>query len=76
MSNDEQLEQLIQYFFMLTENHLCQQYGVEQSKDMLEVFKTRFRELLDENKDVMPDALSRKHGVNPVFVMALDDALG
>ena len=43
---------------------------------MLEVFKTRFRELLDENKDVMPDALSRRHGVNPVFVMALDDALG
>jgi hypothetical protein len=76
MTNDEQLEQLIQYFFMLTENHLSQHYSVERSKDLSEVFKTRFRELLDENKDMMPDALSRKHGVNPVFVMALDDALG
>lgn len=76
MTNDEQIEQLIQYFFLLTENHLSHQYGVERSKDMSEVFKTRFRELLDENKDIMLDSLGRKHGVNPVFVMALDDALG
>jgi len=46
MSDDEQLEQLIQYFFMLTENHLTHQYGAERSRDMFGVFKTRFRNLL------------------------------
>lgn len=76
MTKDEQLEQLIQYFVMLTENHLTHQYGAERSKDMSGVFKTRFREIWDENKDMMPDSLSRRHGINPVFVMALDDALG
>ncbi|MHA2020839.1 MAG: L-2-amino-thiazoline-4-carboxylic acid hydrolase [Candidatus Thorarchaeota archaeon] len=75
MTEDEQLEQLMQYFVKLTENHLTHQYGVERSRTMSVVFKTRFRELMDENRDMMPDSLGRKHGVNPVFVMALDDAL-
>ncbi|MHA1925063.1 MAG: L-2-amino-thiazoline-4-carboxylic acid hydrolase [Candidatus Thorarchaeota archaeon] len=76
MSDNRQLEQLIQYFLMLTDNHLIQQYGEERSKAISDIFRTSFRELLEENEDMMQDSLSRRHGVNPVFVMALDDALG
>lgn len=76
MPEDEQLEQLMQYFIMLTENQLTTQYGLERGNEMLGVFKARFRELMKKHADIMPDPLSKRHGVNPVFVMALDDSLG
>ncbi len=76
MAENEQLEQLIQYFFMLTENHLTNSYGSERGSEMSGIFKKRFRELLEKHADMMPDSLSKRHGVNPVFVLALDDALG
>ncbi|MFW9966829.1 MAG: hypothetical protein ACFFEA_06705 [Candidatus Thorarchaeota archaeon] len=64
MSDDDQLEHLTQYFFMLTENHLGNQYGKRQGSGMSEEFKARFREIWYENKDMMSDALGRRHGVN------------
>jgi hypothetical protein len=66
MSDDNQLEQLMQYFFKLTENHLTNKYGVERGNSMSEEFKTRFREIWYEDKDMMPDALGWRHGVNSV----------
>ena len=64
MGDDNQLEQLMQYFFMLTENHLTNKYGVKRGNSMSEEFKARFREIWYEDKDMVPDALGRRHGVN------------
>ncbi len=71
MSDDNQLEQLMQYFFMLTENHLTNKYGVERGNSMSEEFKARFREIWYEDKDMVPDALGWRHGVNSFCCLVL-----
>ncbi len=75
VEESHQLEQLIQYFFLLTEKELGSQFGIDNSAVLVERLKTRFAELYEENTDMMPDALGKRHGVNPIFIMALDDAL-
>jgi hypothetical protein len=61
---------------MLTENQLVENYGDELGKKLSSTFQTRFRELLAANEELTPDALGKRHAVNPVFVMALNDTLG
>ena len=75
MTANEHLEQLIQYFFVLTRNRMVEIYGLVDGTKLADAFQHRFRELFDANLDAMPDALAKRHGVNPVFVMALDDVL-
>ncbi len=75
MTTDGQFEQIIQYFFLLTENHLAQTCGASEGKRLSEKFKQRFRDIYSESEKKMPDALSRQHGINPVFVMAFADTL-
>lgn len=68
-------DQIVQYFLLLTENYLNEQYGSNSGEILSETFKKRFNELYLKNKDMMPDALSKQHAINPIFVIALADAL-
>ncbi len=68
-------DQIIPYFFLLTKNHFEQEFGSDQGKRMSKKFEKRFNELFKQNSDKMSDDLSNFHGINPIFVMALDDTL-
>jgi hypothetical protein len=76
MSQDDQFEQLLQYFCMLTENRLVEAFGVKLGKELSGDFRERFRELLSDNEGMTRDALGKRHVANPVFVLALNDILG
>jgi hypothetical protein len=60
---------------MLTENRLVETFGAELGKELSSAFQERFRELLGANEGMTPDALSKRHALNPIFVMALNDTL-
>jgi hypothetical protein len=68
-------DQIVQYFLLLTENYLNEQYGSESGKKLFETFKKRFNELYLKNEDMMPDALSKQHAITPIFAIALSNAL-
>jgi len=74
-AENHQLQQLIQYFFLLAEKESASRFGTDNSAVLTERLKTRFAELYEENTDMMFDVLAKRNGVNPVFIMALDDAL-
>ena len=75
MTANEHLDQLAQYFFVLTRNRMLEIYGLVAGTKLANAFERRFMELFEANLDAMPDSLAKRHGVNPVFVMALDDIL-
>ena len=50
-------------------------YGLVAGTKLANAFERRFMELFEANLDAMPDSLAKWHGVNPVFVTALDDIL-
>lgn len=73
--NDTQIQQLKQYFFIIVDTHLTTQFGSDQGKNLFREFKTQFNQLWEQNKDIMPDFLSKQHGINPIFVIALRNSL-
>ncbi|MHA1904043.1 MAG: L-2-amino-thiazoline-4-carboxylic acid hydrolase [Candidatus Thorarchaeota archaeon] len=75
MPTDEKVEQMRQYFMMLTESSLIEQHGEEHGRELSERFRHRFLELINANEYLMPDSLARHHGTNPLFIMALEDIL-
>ena len=65
-------DQVIQYFFLLTKNHLKQKFGSDQRELLSESFEYRFNELYSQNIDKMLDKKSKFHGINPIFIMAFE----
>ena len=75
MPEQSQLDQLIQYFFLLTKNQFRTVFGETEATNLTSQFETTFQELFVANKEAMPDALAQRHGVNAIFVMALHQVL-
>ena len=75
MATNEQFNQLYQYFEFLTETHLVEQFGMDTGKILSDRFKKLFNEHFSTNKGLMPDLISKQHGINSTFIMALDDTL-
>ncbi|MHA2297359.1 MAG: ethanolamine ammonia-lyase reactivating factor EutA [Candidatus Hodarchaeales archaeon] len=69
------IDQTIQFFFLTTEIYLLAHFGADPGKKIAEKFKDCFIRLFDKNQHLMPDDLAKQHGINPVFVMALAEAL-
>jgi len=75
LATDEQFDQLYQYFEFLTETHLIEQFGMDTGKILVNIFKKQFNDHFSTNEGLMPDLISKQHGINSIFIMALDDAL-
>ncbi len=75
MATDEQFNELYQYFEFLTETHLIEQFGMDTGKRLVDIFKKQFNDYFSTNERLMPDLISKQHGINSIFIMALDDAL-
>ncbi|MFW9808650.1 MAG: L-2-amino-thiazoline-4-carboxylic acid hydrolase [Candidatus Thorarchaeota archaeon] len=74
MSDDNQIQQLIDYFSLFTEKELTNQFG-NKGTSMHKLFKRQFKIHYNNYEHMMPDDLSKRHGINSIFVMALDDVM-
>ncbi len=74
MAPDEQTQQLIDYFSECTRDELTRQFG-DKGPSMHTLFSRQFKIHFNNYEHMMPDALSKRHGVNSLFVMALDDVM-
>ncbi|MHA2391619.1 MAG: L-2-amino-thiazoline-4-carboxylic acid hydrolase [Promethearchaeota archaeon] len=66
-----QIEQLKLYFFLKVQEYLTEQFGEESAEELSNNFRQQFTELYSKNEYLMPDFESKRHGVNPIFIMAL-----
>ena len=69
------LELLTGYFEGLTLERLVQSYGYPKGKQYSNEFDDAFRRIISKNEHLMPDNLAKRHGVNPAFVLALQEVL-
>ncbi|MFW9919197.1 MAG: L-2-amino-thiazoline-4-carboxylic acid hydrolase [Candidatus Thorarchaeota archaeon] len=75
MSEAEFIEQMVGYLKTLTYSHLTKTYGVWKAGNCANRFEDAFYRVFSKNADLMPDFVSKRHGVNPTFVLALYEVL-
>ena len=66
-----QIEQLKQYFFLKVQEYLTERFGSENGNTFNSNFQKHFKDLYLKNEYLMSDFESRRHALNPIFVMAL-----
>ncbi|MFX0098360.1 MAG: L-2-amino-thiazoline-4-carboxylic acid hydrolase [Candidatus Hodarchaeota archaeon] len=74
-SDAEKLEQLKKYFSMLVNAELLKRFGIEDGDILSGRYDYHFEKVYSSSLDMMPDAISKEHGINPVFIIALHKAL-
>jgi len=76
MSSDtEFISQLKNVFHSLTELYLVEKFGSEEAESIFHQYLTSFEGYYEKNLSFMPDDLSKRHGINSVFVLAYTEAL-
>ncbi len=71
-----QMDQMFQYFIMLTSKELERSFDPEEAKEVLSSFSQRFSELQEKLKlEENFNETQLFHGIDPAFVMALEEAL-
>jgi hypothetical protein len=76
MNNQESfLTHFKDYFHYLTECHFKEKFDEEKSKELMEKYRLAFEEFYSKNISLMPTNLAKRHGINPIFVLAFDKAL-
>jgi len=66
-----QIDQLKQYFFLKVQEYLIEQFCNDIANKLNSNFQEHFNDLYLKNEYLMPDFDSKRHGLNPIFVMAL-----
>ncbi|MHA2056697.1 MAG: L-2-amino-thiazoline-4-carboxylic acid hydrolase [Candidatus Thorarchaeota archaeon] len=74
MTEDSQIQQLIDHFSQLTLHELNKQFG-DKGGPMHKLFTRQFKIHYNNYEHMLPDPLAKRHGVNSLFVMALDDVM-
>ncbi|MFX0125084.1 MAG: hypothetical protein ACFFAE_15740, partial [Candidatus Hodarchaeota archaeon] len=74
MATPFDMDQLFQYFITLTSNQITKAFNSEEGEKILSSFTIRFKELFAKLKEKRNETLIF-HGINPVFVMALEESL-
>jgi len=74
MAPDEQTQQLIDHFCQFTLQELTKQFG-DKGTSMYKLFDRQFKIHYNNYEQMMPDQLAKRHGVNSLFVMAMDDVM-
>jgi hypothetical protein len=69
-----QMDQMFQYFIVLTSKELNQSFDPEEAKDILSSFSQRFSELFEKMKEKFNET-QLFHTINPIFIIALEEAL-
>jgi hypothetical protein len=65
-----QIEQMKQYFYRKVQEYLTEKFGAGIANEISYNFQQHFEQLYSKNEYLMPDFESKRHGLNPVFIMA------
>ena len=74
MAPDEQIQQLIDSFSQLTLQEMNKQFE-EKGGPMHKLYERQFKIHYNNYEHMLTDPLAKRHGVNSLFVMALDDVM-
>lgn len=72
---DEMTQQLIDYFPTFVGQEITRQFGEEKAIPLHKLYDRQFKIHYNNCKHLMPDELSRHHGINSLAVIALDEVL-
>jgi hypothetical protein len=75
MPESEQIQQMIDYFSVLTKQEFVERFGEEKGNPFHSLYERQFKIHFFNYKDLMPDDLAKRHGINSIFLMAVDDVL-
>jgi hypothetical protein len=74
MTPDDQILQIIDFFSQLTLQELNKQFG-DKGGPMHKLFIRQFKIHYNNYEHMLLDPIAKRHGVNSLFVMALDDVM-
>lgn len=66
---------IIRYFCTKAWDKMEPIYGSEKSDILIDRLETKMAQLYTKNSDFFPNDLAKKHGVNPIFLIALKSTL-
>ena len=71
---EDPIQQLIDYFSQLTLQELNKQFG-DKGGPLHKLFTRQFKIHYNNYENMLRDPIAKRHGVNSLFVMALDDVM-
>lgn len=74
MAPDDQTQQLIDYFSRMALQELTNQFE-DRGSAMHKLFVRQFKIHYNNYEQMMPNPLAKRHGINSLFVMAMDDVM-
>ncbi|NHI88679.1 MAG: hypothetical protein EAX87_04090 [Candidatus Thorarchaeota archaeon] len=74
MAPDDQTQQLIDYFSNMALQELTNQFE-DRGSAMHKLFVRQFKIHYNNYEQMMPNPLAKRHGINSLFVMAMDDVM-
>ncbi len=66
---------ILQFLTVKTSEKMEALYGSEKTEIIITRLKSLIDQLYEKNADMLPDALSKRHAVNPFFLIALRETL-
>ncbi|MGY5873543.1 MAG: L-2-amino-thiazoline-4-carboxylic acid hydrolase [Candidatus Thorarchaeota archaeon] len=75
MTEENPIQQLIEYFSQQTKAELIKRFGDLKGGGFHQLYERQFKIHWNNYKDILPDEVAKRHGINSLFVMALDDVL-
>jgi hypothetical protein len=75
MTVDDSIQQLIDYFSQLTKVELVKRFGDTKGGGLHQLYDRQFKIHWNNHVHMLPDDVAKRHGINSLFVMALDDVL-
>lgn len=75
MTEENPNQQLIDYFSQLTNAELVKRFGDAKGNGLHKLYERQFKIHWNNYIHMLPDEISKRHGINSLFVMALDDVL-
>jgi len=65
------IENITQFFNLKIQEFFIEEFGAGKSNELIYQFQQHHLELFKKNEEFMPDYESKRHGINPIFIMAL-----
>jgi hypothetical protein len=75
MTEEGQAQEWIDYFSLLTHEELIRLFDTQKGDALHRLYERQFQIHYNNYKQMMPTPLAMKHGINSLFLMALDDVL-
>jgi hypothetical protein len=75
MTQENPSQQLVEYFSQITNAELVKRFGDAKGAGLHQLYNKQFKIHWNSYVHMLPDDIAKRHGINALFVMALDDIL-